>query len=72
MEFTYGEGNFSQGSSEYKGQIILSEHKLYIKGPSGEYPQTYVPLEKIVRIKKWSNSAVISVDVSMATKYMVS
>lgn len=52
MQFSYGEGSYAEGDKVYKGQIILSEHKLFIKGPKGDLAQTYIPVEKIIKIKK--------------------
>jgi len=70
MEFSYGEGNYKQGHTDVDGRIILAEHKLYIKGKEGDYSQTFIPLEKIVNVKKWSGGVLISVRISMAQQFM--
>ena len=52
MEFSYGKGIYIEGDKRLEGQIILGEHKLYLKDANGDLAQTYVPLEKIERIEK--------------------
>ena len=52
MEFSYGQGIFIEGEKRLEGQIILGEHKLYLKDARGDLAQSYVPLEKIERIRK--------------------
>ena len=52
MEFSYGQGIYIEGEKRLEGQIILGEHKLYLKDSNGDLAQTYVPLEKIERIQK--------------------
>ena len=51
MEFSYGQGIYVEGNKRLEGQIILSEHKLYLKDKNGDLAQTYIPLEKIERIR---------------------
>jgi len=52
MEFSYGQGEYIEGERRLKGKIILSEHKLYLKDGNIDLPQTYIPLEKIKRVKR--------------------
>ncbi|MBN1869692.1 MAG: hypothetical protein JW847_03845 [Candidatus Omnitrophica bacterium] len=52
MEFSYGQGAYLEGNKKLEGQILLSEHRLYLKDKNGDLAQTYVPLEKIERIRK--------------------
>lgn len=52
MEFAYGQGIYIEGDKKLEGQIILGEHKLYLKDTAGDLAQTYIPLEKIERIRK--------------------
>lgn len=49
--FSYGEGVYRREGQQYKGEIVLSAHKLYLKDGNGEISPTFVPLEKIYRIK---------------------
>ena len=51
MEFSYGNGEYIEGEKKFAGKIILSEHKLFLKDQSGDIPQTYIPLEKIERLR---------------------
>ncbi len=57
MIFSYGNGEYLEGNIHVKGQIILGEHRLYLKGAQGDLTQTYIPLEKIERIKIKSRGA---------------
>jgi len=52
MEFSYGNGTYMEGDKKIQGRIILSEHKLFLKDQNGDLAQTYIPLEKIERIRK--------------------
>jgi hypothetical protein len=52
MEFSYGNGTYIEGKKRFKGRIILSEHKLFLKDEEGDVVQTYIPLEKIERIRQ--------------------
>lgn len=79
MIFSYGNGEYLEGEKHIKGQIILGEHRLYLKGPQGDLTQTYIPLEKIERIKRVSvrpvlkNVAGLDIHVrpSLLIKYVV-
>ena len=51
QEQEYGEGIYRESGQIYKGVITLSEHKLYLRSPSADIVQTYIPLEKIIWIK---------------------
>jgi len=52
MEFSYGQGIYIEGEKRFEGQIVLGEHKLYLKDENGDLAQTYIPLEKIERIRR--------------------
>ena len=64
----YGEGVYLAEGKRYQGKIILDE-KLYIKGER-EYPETYVPLEKIEAVRIKGNRMEIKVTPSMITAYI--
>lgn len=51
LSFSYGEGQYARGPHHYTGQIVFSGHKLYLKNTHGEIAETFVPLEKIYRVK---------------------
>jgi len=70
MLFSYGQGTFIEGEKRFQGQIILGEHKLYLKDASGDLAQTYVPLEKIERIRKIKSGIEVHVRPSTYFRYM--
>lgn len=70
MFFSYGEGQYIEGDKNILRQIILGEHKLYLKGPQGDLTQTYIPLEKIVKLKKIPKGLEIHVRPSITIKYI--
>ena len=69
MEFSYGQGSFTEGEKNLEGQIILSEHKLYLKDANGDLAQTYIPLEKIERIRRTSLGVEVYVRPSTYYRY---
>jgi len=69
MEFSYGQGIYLEDKKRIEGQIILSEHKLFLKGTQGDLTATYIPLEKIEGIKRASNKVLIYVRPSLAYRY---
>lgn len=71
MLFSFGEGEYFRGSQRFGGQIILGEHKLYLKGPQGELPLTFIPLEKIVRMRRTLAGLEFYVRASMLESYAV-
>jgi len=56
MEIEFSEGIFNESDRITKGVIVLSDHKLYLKGPEGDITQTYIPLEKIETLKLTGSS----------------
>jgi len=70
MEFSYGEGLFIEGEKKINGTIILSEHKLFLKGSEGDLTSTYLPLEKIEKIKKIDRGIQVHVRPSLAYRYV--
>ena len=69
MLFSYGDGIYKEGEKSLRGEIILSEHKLYLKGPQGDLATTYIPLEKIVKIKKIYGGLSIFVRTALTVSY---
>ena len=63
----YGVGFYLGGGRKYQGKIFLDE-KLYIKGEE-DYPETYIPLEKIEAIRIKRNRMEIKVSPSLLTAY---
>ncbi len=52
MSFSYGQGRYRRDHLVYHGEIVLGMHKLYLKNAQGEMADTFVPLEKIYRIRR--------------------
>lgn len=69
MELTFGQGFYQQMGKNVAGSIILSEHKLFLRGQRDDYPETYIPLEKIVGLKKVGKGVEIEVHLSLTNKY---
>lgn len=69
MEFLYGRGNYTEGDRKIEGNVILGEHRLYLKGPDGDLTQTYIPLEKIEGIKKIALGLEVRVRPSVSYRY---
>ena len=49
--FSYGRGGYVRAGRLYKGEIVLSAHKLYLKDDHGEIASTFIPLEKIYKMR---------------------
>jgi hypothetical protein len=71
MEFSYGQGVYREGERVFRGQIILGQHKLYLKNDAGELPPTFIPMEKIERIRLTSHGAEIHARPSLSYQYQV-
>jgi hypothetical protein len=69
MIFSYGKGAFREGEKSFSGEIILSEHKLYLRDSQGDLSTTYIPLEKIVKIQKVAGGLAIYVRTSLTVSY---
>ncbi len=63
----YGTGFYLGEGKKYQGKILLDD-KLYIKGEK-DYPETYIPLEKIEAIRIKRNRMEIKVSPSLLTAY---
>jgi len=70
MEITYGNGIFLEDKKKFEGTITLSEHKLFLKDSNGDLPQTYVPLEKIERVKYSGGAVDIQVRPTLYLQYV--
>jgi hypothetical protein len=71
MEYTYGEGYYIEGANRYKGQIVVDEHRLYLRSKEADLATTYIPLEKIKRIKKTWQGIEIQVKLSAVNSFKV-
>ena len=63
----YGVGFYLGGGRKYQGKICLDD-KLYIKGEE-DYPETYIPLEKIKAIRIKRGRMQLKVNPSLLTAY---
>lgn len=71
MLVTYGQGEFRQGERVWQGRLMMSEHKLYLSGPAGDLTETYIPLEKIKRVRRAGGGMTVEVRPSLTTQYAV-
>ena len=69
MLFSYGKGEYFEGTKRASGELVLGEHKFYLRGASGDLVQTYVPLEKIERIKRTWSGLELHVRPTMVSSY---
>ncbi len=71
MEIVYGQGKYLDGASDFEGDIVLSEYKLFLRGAAGDWAQTFIPLEKIKKVRLVGDSMEISVCLSQVSRYTV-
>ena len=71
FDFSYGQGTYHEGDHHLEGKIVLGEHKLYLKGEKGDLATTYIPLEKITRLKLNGNKLTAFVRPSLSYNYVV-
>lgn len=70
MQFSYGHGVYIEKDKHIEGVIILSDYKLFLKGEQGDLTSTYVPLDKIERIRKVTGGVEIYVRPSLAYRFV--
>ena len=61
----YGEGRYLEKGRYIKGRIIIEENRLYVSGAS-DYVNTYIPLEKIEKLKRLRGGLEVSIKFSAA------
>lgn len=71
MDILYGEAQYTQGDIRCHGKIILSSYKLFLRGPEGDLAQTYIPLDKIIKLRRGRSHVVIDVRLSQVNRYRV-
>jgi len=69
LKFSYGKGKYAEGEKRFEGQIILGEHKLYLKNADGDIAQTYIPLEKIEGIRKTRTGLMVNTRPSLYFRF---
>ena len=71
MQVIYGTGQYREGKQQYRGRIIMGEHRLFLKSPDGDIPATYIPMEKIIRVRRTFSGLTIDVHASAVKHYRV-
>ncbi|MCD4780484.1 MAG: hypothetical protein K8S27_08060 [Candidatus Omnitrophica bacterium] len=69
--FSYGQGIYQESEHSISGQIILGEHKLYLRDQNGDLASTYIPLEKINRLKLNKDELILYVSPMISHQYVV-
>jgi len=69
MEFLYGHGVYLEGHKKFEGRIILSEYKLFLKDANKDLPQTYIPLDKVKRIRRVRGGVKIDIKPTLYFQY---
>jgi len=70
MLFSYGSGEYIEQGKVSPGEIVLGEHKLYLRSSQGDITRTYIPLEKIERVKRCSGGVEVHVRPSVMASYV--
>ncbi len=69
MDVTYGKGVYLEGTTHLEGEIILGDHKLFLKSKDGDLPSSYIPLEKIREVKKITSGFELFVKQTISHSY---
>ena len=71
MNVTYGKGSYIQDTTVLRGEIILGDHKLFLKSYQEELTSSYVPLEKIIELRKISDTIELIIKQTSSYSYKV-
>jgi hypothetical protein len=71
MLFSYGQGQFKSGAKVFQGQIFVDDIKLFLQGPQGPLPPTFVVLDKIKIIRQGFSGVEIFIQLSSLESYTV-
>lgn len=66
----YGKGYYSEGKKHLEGRIVVDASRLYVAGER-DYASTYVPLEKIEKIRHIRGGLEVSVKFSAANRVKI-
>lgn len=69
MQVTFGPGTYIEGQINLSGEIILGEHKLYLKSAQGDLTSTYIPMEKIELLKQTARGIELHVRPTISHRY---
>lgn len=50
MDVTYGQGQYRRDAQILQGQMILGEHKLFLRAAGEDQIESFVPLDKITAL----------------------
>jgi len=70
MLFSYGNGEYVEQGKVSRGEIVLGDHKLYLRSGQGDITRTYIPLEKIERVKRNFQGLEVHVRPSVMASYV--
>ncbi len=68
---TYGEGEFIEGQKRIRGRILMDECKLFLQEQGEDIAATFIPVDKIERVKKNRNFLTLEVHLSIFYRYVV-
>ncbi len=69
MQVTYGSGTYAGNNQQFSGTIILGEHKVFLKNQLEELAPTFVPLEKIERVRLKGNQMILTVRPAIMSRF---
>lgn len=72
MEIEFANGRYIEGNRELEGTVVLSADKLFLRTAQGEMPLTFIPLEKIIRLRLKPKSLWLEVRPTIVTGYRAS
>ena len=69
MNIGYGHGTYIEGDKKVEGQIILDEHKVFLRSVGSDLVQTFIPLEKIDRMRLTYEGLEMEVNLALTNRY---
>ena len=69
MLITYGQGEFIESSQRFKGRIMMNDNRLYLEDGEGDIAATYIPLEKIIKVRRTMGGLDLRIRASMVREY---
>ncbi len=68
---TFGEVTLERDGRPLRGDLVLTEHKLFLRKGGVDLASTYIPLEKIVGVRRRWGRVTLDVRPSPVTRYTV-
>jgi hypothetical protein len=70
MEFLYGRARYQEADKLFEGELILGEHRIYLRKNRQPIPSTFIPTEKIRRVSHPNrDTIIIDVYTDVLTQY---